>query len=443
MRRRSPSVALLLSLGVFTSGLCSGALAGRAAVARAQDPYARLDLFAKVFATIQREYVDEIPSDKLVDAAIAGMMKSLDPHSRWLDEEQLAAVRTDATGETTGLGIEVARAEEGVTIEVVLPDSPAALQGLQRGDRILAVDGKPISGLELREVENLFSGPRGETAVLEVLRAGWEAPRTLAAPMDLVKRTIVHGELLPTGGKPAIYVHLAQFQDGAADDLEAEIARRAAEAGTLDDVAGVVLDLRDNPGGLLDEAVGVVDLFVDDSVVVSTRGRPSDEEEVHRATRAGLPADLRLVVLVNGMSASASEIVASAIQETKRGVLVGERTYGKGSVQQVYVHSEQHALKLTVGKYFTASGAPVADREGRVPDVAVPYPVAPTAREALDKELRGVPGLSDTDREHLLALLADLPAGKPNRPEIQWDRAAVERLPEDPQLQAALAALTR
>lgn len=442
MRRRSPRSATMLAFAVFTGGLLSGALAGRAAVARAQDPYLRLDLFAKVFATVQRQYVEEVPPDVLIDAAIAGMTRVLDPHSRWLDAEQLASVRTDATGETTGLGVEVSRAAGGLAVEAVLPDSPAALHGLQRGDRILSVDGRSVEGLPLEEVEDLFSGPRGQTATLEVIRPGWDAPRTLSAPMDVVKRTIVHGELIP-GDAPAIYVHLAQFQEGAADDVAAEITHRADEAGGLVGVAGVVLDLRDNPGGLLDEAVGVVDLFLDEGVVVSTRGRPGAPEEVHRATPGGFPADLRLVVLVNGMSASASEIVASAVQETKRGVLVGERTYGKGSVQQVYVHAEHAALKLTVGRYFTASGAPVADREGRTPDVVVPYPVAPTPKQALDRELRGVPGLSDLDREHLLGLVADLPDGKPARPSIPWDRSAADRLADDPQLRAALDALRR
>lgn len=432
-------MALLLSFSVFAAGLTSGALAGRAAVARAQDPYLRLDLFAKVFSTIQREYVDEVTADALVDAAIAGMAKSLDPHTRWLDEEQLAAVRTDATGETTGLGIEVVRQGDGLTVETVLPDSPAALQGLRPGDRILRVDGREVATLPRDEVGELFLGERGHEAVLEVVRDGWDAPRTVTAPMDTVKRTIVHGELL--GPSPsAVYVRLAQFQEGAAADVRAEIEHRAAQAGGLDRVAGVVLDLRDNPGGLLSEAVELVDLFVDDGVIVSTHGRTQDDE-VHRATPGGFPRELRVVVLVNGMSASASEIVASALQETKRGRLVGERTYGKGSVQQVYVHGDRAALKLTVAKYFTASGAPVADREGRVPDVVVSYPVPPTPGQALDRELRGVPGLTDADRAHLLELLAEIPAQKPPRPEIPWDRPAAERLAGDPQLQAALAAL--
>lgn len=439
MRRRSPRVALFLSFAVFAGGLFSGALAGRAAVARAQDPYVRLDLFARVFATIQRDYVDEVTSDELVNAAIAGMTKRLDPHSRWLDEEQLAAVRTDATGRTTGLGLEVTRKEGALEVEVVLPDSPAALQGLRPGDRILSVDGRAVEAIEPGELATLFSGDRGQSAVLEVERPGWEAPRTVTAPMDEVKRTIVRGELVRSGaGLPAIYVHLSQFQEGAGADVQAEIQRRLDEASG--EVSGVVLDVRDNPGGLLSEAVAVVDLFVDDGVIVSTRGR-TDDEEVHRATPGGFPPELRLVVLVNGMSASASEILASAVQETKRGVLVGERTYGKGSVQQVYVHAENRALKLTVGRYFTASGAPVADREGRTPDVVVPFPVPPTPVEALDRELRGVPGLGDADREHLLELLAEVPKPKPPRPEIPWDRSATDRLPTDPQLQAALTAL--
>lgn len=421
-----------MASGVFLAGIVCGALAGRAAVARAQDPYARIELFARVLATIQRDYVEPVDTDRLVDAAIRGMMRELDHQSRWLDPDQLQALRDDTEGTTTGFGIEVARTDEGVAVVAVLPDSPAARSGLSEGDQILSIDGQPLAGLDLDQIGERFDGERGERAVFQVLRDGWDQPHELQSERDKVRRDTVHGELLP---QEVAYVRLSQFQDGVAEDIEAEVHHLAEKAGGLSKLSGLILDLRDDPGGLLTEAIAVCDLFLDEGVIVSTKMRtPGDE--VHLATPGGLPQSLDVVVLVNGMSASASEIVAGALQDTGRGILVGERTYGKGTVQEVYQHTPDTALKLTVGRYYTPSGQPVAAETGRLPDHVVAYPREATTKTALKEALAEVT-LSDGERLRLAALVDELPDEDPPRPDIPWDRPARERLTEDPQLAAA------
>ncbi|MEQ1505570.1 MAG: S41 family peptidase [Myxococcota bacterium] len=439
IQRSGKSHATLVATGLFVGGLLCGALAGRAAVARAQDPYAHLDLFARVLTTIQQDYVDPLPTEVLVEAAIRGMIEELDNQSRWLDAEQLQDLRDDAEGTTTGLGIEVAPSDNGVEIVRVLPDSPAQRDGLAEGDRILSVDGTTLAGLDLGTIRRQFSGTRGESTELTVLRSGWEQPRTIATIRDKVHRECVSGAVLPGG---LVYTRITQFQEGTAADLYAEVEHLVGDRG-LDALDGLIVDLRDNPGGLLTEAVAVSDLFLDDGVIVSTRGREGGEEEVHRATVGGFPAALPVVVLINGMSASASEIVAGALQDTSRGVLVGERSYGKGTVQQVYLHAtpDDAALKLTVGRYYTPSGAPVAAAEGRLPDVVVAYPRPPTSLDDLRTRIGGLT-IDDAERSELLRLV-EAAADEPElrRAQIPWDDPLERRLATDPQLRAAVEAL--
>ena len=230
-----------------------------------------------------------------------------------------------------------------------------------------------------------------------------------------------------------------------AEELTSEVERLAAP-GEVADLAGLVLDVRDNPGGLLSQAVAVTDLFLDEGVIVSTRARHAEEAvEEHFATPGGFPATLPTVVLVNGMSASASEIVASALQDTGRGVLVGVHTYGKGTVQKVYLvpgsePEAQSALKLTVGRYYTPSGQPVAPQEGRAPDHVVPIPAPPSALERLRERLAHA-DLEEAERQELLALVAEIPSADSGTASIDWDRPVAERLHADPQLQKALSLL--
>lgn len=360
MRRESPARATVVATALFATGLLCGAVAGRAAVARAQDPYLHLDLFARVLTTVRQDYVEEIPTDRLVEAAIEGMLTELDDQSQWLDAEQVEELR----------------------------------EHWDHSDPIVPLRGP--------------------------------------APHD-----VVWAERVP-GRTDLVYVRIAQFQDECAEDV-LDAVRATTTDGGLDALGGVVLDLRDNPGGLLSEAVAVSDLFLDSGVIVRTEGRHPDENEVHRATVGGFPPSLAVRVLANGMSASASEIVVAALQDTGRAVVFGERTYGKGTVQQVYLHAspEESALKLTVGRYTTPSGAPVAPREGRAPDVVVPWPVAPTTLEALHERLRTAT-LPEDERAELLALVDGLRSDAVRRPIIPWNDPLASRLATDPQLRAAV-----
>jgi len=441
MKRTSPTHATVLCGGLFITGLLFGSMTGSAAVARVQDPYAHLDLFARVLSAIEEDYVDVVPVDQLVDAAIRGMVRELDRQSRWLDADQLQDLRDDAEGTTSGIGIEVAAAAEGVEVVGVEAGSPAAREGLVAGDRILAIDGHELSGLPLDQVRGWVTGERGAHAKLTVLREGWEGPRVIDTVHDEITRRVVTVDLLPDG---VAYVRLVQFQEGAADDIAAEVAHASRALGGPEGLSGLVLDLRDNPGGLLTEAIAVSDLFLDEGIIASTRARKSDyEAEVHTATPGGFPAALHTVVLVNGMSASASEIVAGALQDTGRATLVGTPTYGKGTVQQVYLHAapEEAALKLTIGRYYTPSGDPVAPREGRIPDVTVAHPAPASVADRLRARLVTLPIDSD-QRDEVLALLSELPAPTAARPQIAWDTPVAERAASDPQLVAALRALS-
>lgn len=429
----APSRGAMKVSALVTLGMLCGASAGNAAVARVTDPYAHLDVLARVLTTVERDYVDALPADVLVEAAIGGIMDALDAQSRWLSAEQLQDLQDDAEGMRTGFGVAIKPTDGGVEVVDVLPDSPALRDGVEPGDRIIAIDGTELDGLSFDAIHDAFQGLRGEEATLTVLRDGAVSPLEIATVRAPVAQRAVEVAALDD----VVYARIEQFQDGVAVDLlELVSARNEAPA-------GLILDLRDNPGGLLSEAVEVADLFLDDGLIVATRARPASamDREEHHATPGGFPSDLPVVVVVNGMSASASEIVAAALQDTQRGVLVGERTYGKGSVQKVYMHLDpsqpdaEAALKLTVGWYTTPSGAPVAPREGREPDLPVAYPRPPGPKAALEARLATLP-------PDVAAALASevqaLPDDRPQRAAIRWDLPPAQRLASDPQLQRAL-----
>lgn len=445
MKRHSPTRATALVTGLFVWGMFTGAVAGRAAVARAEDPYASLDLFVRVLNTIERDYVDVIETDRLIEAAIDGMVDELDPQSRWLSASEYSELQDDTEGATTGIGIEVARTGNAVVVVRVMPGSPAVRDGLAAGDQILAIDGVALDRLELHDIQAQFKGDRGEQALLTVVRDGWDEPREIRTVRDRLERPAVEAGLIDSD---IAYIRLVVFQEGAAREIETRLAAVADDLGGVSALGGLVLDLRDNPGGLLTEAVAVTDLFLDDGVIVSTHGRRSSVQgdagapEEHHATRGGLGQDLPVAVVVNGMSASASEIVAGALQDTGRGTLVGETTYGKGTVQQVYRHLRpaEAALKLTVGRYYTPSGAPVAPREGREPDHVVPWHEGETPAGTLRKRLAALQLPAD-ERVELLELVDALPDEVPGAPDIPWGAPLEERYAADPQLQRAVAAL--
>jgi carboxyl-terminal processing protease len=438
MRRTTPTVAVSLVMGAFLGGLATGAGVGGAAVARAQDPYEALDLFAEVLTIIQRDYVEEIDQAALVQSAIEGMVEELDAHSHWLSSEEFASFEDDTTGSTVGIGARLERVDGAVLVTEVQPGGPASLDGLLSLDRLLAVDGIDLEGLSMEEIEAILTGPRGESTTLLVHRPGIQAPIELSTVRDRVVRKAVHG----AAADNILYLRLEIFQHGAAAELVLAADRLARPFGGMEQAAGMVLDLRDNPGGLLTEAVAVSDLFLDQGRIVSTASRTEDAEH-HEATVGGFPSGMPVAVLVNRGSASASEIVAAALQDTGRGVLVGRQTFGKGTMQRLYPHRAERpsALKLTVGRYITPSGKPVADRQGRTPDLIVPYGAAPTAHSELLAEL-AVVDVEETKRARIDALVqAALGEATPIDEAIDWTQRPEQRLKDDPQVLAALALL--
>ncbi|MCB9674324.1 MAG: S41 family peptidase [Alphaproteobacteria bacterium] len=434
MRRISGHRATITVGGLFVLGLASGSWVGTAAVARATDPYAGLDRFARMFTAIESDYVVPVEGETLLDAAVAGMVEQLDPHSRWMSASAVEALTADAAGNTTGFGLEVGRTRDGVVVLKVLPGSPAAREGLQRGDRILAIDGSMLDGASLDDVKKLFDGSEGQESDLEILREGWEAPQHVQTAREQVHLPATEGSLL---AGDVMYVRLIDFQTDAADELMADITRLQQKADTK--WAGLILDLRDNTGGLLSEAVQVTDLFLDEGPIVSVRGR-RDGVTSYDATPGGVPADLPVAVLINGLSASASEIVAGALQDTHRAVLVGSQSYGKGSVQQLYRNPDGSALKLTVARYHRPSGAAIEAREGLVPDVPVEGSHTQGPRAQIEARLAALDVDAD-ERAAITGLLADLEEREPSPPRIPWSRPPDERLPGDPVVQAALDAL--
>ncbi|RME22225.1 MAG: S41 family peptidase, partial [Deltaproteobacteria bacterium] len=360
---------LLVSFGAVSLSLAGGLLSGSTAVAVAQEhdggAYRALDTLARAMTTIEARYVEAVDLTALSHAAIEGMAAHLDPHSVFLDPDEFAHLQERTSGRWFGIGVELVIDPRGARIQRVIAGGPADLAGVHRGDLLVGVDGHDLDGLDMDEITALLAGPRGEPVRLDLVPAGTEgAPARVEVVRDQVIEPAVESDELAPG---VAYVHLDSFRERAAVELERDL-RAFGEDRPL---RAVVLDLRGNPGGLLEEAVGVVDLFVGSGTIVETRGRDGEQVEVHRAHDSDDDIDARLVVLVDGGSASASEIVAGALQDLGRATIVGSPTYGKGSVQQVYEFEDGSALKLTVARYQLPSGRTLSLHEGIQPDVVV------------------------------------------------------------------------
>ncbi|GAB3368965.1 proteolytic complex protein CptA [Spongiibacter taiwanensis] len=327
-------------------------------------PLQSLRNFADVFNQIRQSYVEEVDDETLLENAIRGMLSGLDPHSDYLDEESFADLQSHTTGEFGGLGIEVGQENGFVKVVAPIDDTPAQKAGIQPGDLIIQIDNKPVKGLSLQEAVTLMRGPKGSKVTLTILRSGTNAPFEVELKRDIITVASVRSELLEPGYG---YIRISQFQNRTGTDLRKELAKLKARAEPLE---GLVLDLRNNPGGLLQASVQVVDLFMDEGLIVYTEGRlPNAYSRFMAGQRE--PADTTpMVVLINGGSASASEIVAGALQDHRRAVIMGTQSFGKGSVQTVLPLSENSAIKLTTARYYTPSGRSI-QAQGIVPDIYV------------------------------------------------------------------------
>lgn len=361
-------------LPLFLSGVAFGALAlvvvdqvrlATDANAAASDTYRRLTLFGDVFDKIRSDYVDKPDEAKLIESAINGMVTSLDPHSSFLDQKSNQDMQQTTRGEFGGLGIEV-QMEEGL-VKVVTPfdDSPAHKAGVLANDLVTHIDGDQVQGLTLGQAVDKMKGPKGTKVKLKLLRNKKDTVE-VEITRDTIRPPVVRAQ---KEGDDVGYLRIGSFNEQTFEGLKKEVARLTTEIGA-DKLKGFILDLRNNPGGLLDQSIHVADAFLESGEIVSTRGKTNDQTSRALARPGDIANGKKLVVLVNGGSASASEIVAGALQDHERATIVGSRSFGKGSVQSIFQLRGNYALKLTTQLYYTPSGRSIQGK-GIMPDVQV------------------------------------------------------------------------
>jgi carboxyl-terminal processing protease len=330
------------------------------------ETYRQLNLFGDVFERVRADYVEEVSDTELIEAAINGMLSSLDPHSRYLNAKSYQDMQTQTRGEFGGLGIEVTMDTNGF-VKVITPidDTPAQRAGLQPGDFVTHLDGEPILGLTLAEAVEKMRGPIDSGIILTIQRPGAEGPMDveIIRAVITIRSVRVHME-----GDDVGYVRISSFSEKTTRELEAAIDKFYEDHG--DTLKGLVLDLRNNPGGLLDQAVSVSDAFLIQGEIVSTRGRRADSVQRFNAKSGDLIDGMPMIVLINGGSASASEIVAGALQDHHRAIILGTRSFGKASVQTVIPLGGHGAMRLTTARYYTPSGTSIQAR-GIHPDITV------------------------------------------------------------------------
>ena len=373
------AVVLLAGLVLGVSlAVGAGVWAKRPAETRHALPLSEVRSLSEVFGKIKENYVEEVDDRTLLENAIRGMLSGLDPHSSYLDREAFQELRVGTTGEFGGLGIVVGMEDGFVKVVSPIDDTPAQRAGIQAGDLIIRLDDTPVKGMSLDEAVKMMRGEPGSQITLTIVRDGLDKPLKITITRDRIRVKSVKARTLEPGYG---YVRITQFQERTGAELKAALERLKKENdGRL---KGLVLDLRNNPGGLLDAAVEVADVFLDSGVIVSVKGRTAENQMRHQASSPDLLEGTPLVVLVNGGSASASEIVAGALQDHKRGIVMGKQTFGKGSVQTVVPLGNNTALKLTTARYYTPSGRSI-QAEGIAPDIALEDLKVDVRKEGLD-----------------------------------------------------------
>ena len=369
-------------LGLLTTSQIAGPLVAQENASNAS-VYEQLDLFGDIFERIRSSYVEDVNDAELIEAAIDGMLRSLDPHSSYLSPEDAARMRVSTSGEFGGLGIEVTQEEGWVKVIAPMDGTPADAAGILAGDFITAVDGESVMGLTLDEAVRLMRGPVGAEIVITVVREGEAEPFDVSIIRDTIKTTAVRSR---TEGK-AVVLRVTTFNEQTFPNLRDGIAEQVEAAGGWDNVDGFIVDLRNNPGGLLSQAVYVSDAFLDAGEIVSTRGRLSSNGDRFNATPGDLAEGKPVVVLINGGSASASEIVAGALQDHRRAIIVGTNSFGKGSVQTVIPLGDDGAMRLTTARYYTPSGRSI-QALGISPDIIVEQPRPTDVAEEEEEERR-------------------------------------------------------
>ncbi|ASM74093.1 putative CtpA-like serine protease [Pseudosulfitobacter pseudonitzschiae] len=381
--------------------------------------YEQLDLFGDIFERIRSQYVEEVDAAELIEAAIDGMLTSLDPHSSYLSPDDAAAMRVQTSGEFGGLGIEVTQEEGFVKVVSPIDGTPAAEAGIEAGDIITHVDGESVLGLTLDAAVEKMRGPVGSEIIITVAREGEQEPFDVSIIRDTIElqavRARVQGE--------TVVLRVTTFNDKTFPNLEEKLVEEVEKLGGIESVNGFVLDLRNNPGGLLTQAIKVSDAFLEEGEIVSTRGRDPADGDRFNATPGDLAQGKPIVVLINGGSASASEIVAGALKDHRRAIIVGTKSFGKGSVQTIMPLRGDGAMRLTTARYYTPSGRSI-QALGVSPDVIVQQP-----RREPDTEEEDGPPLLRSEADLRGAITNDSLSEDEIR-QIQEDRAKAEAAAE-------------
>jgi len=420
------------TLGIFTAVKLTGPVLAENNSDKV-DVYEQLDLFGDIFDRIRSDYVEEVDAKELIEAAINGMLTSLDPHSGYLPPVDAEKMREQTRGEFGGLGIEVTQEEGFVKVVSPIDGTPADEAGMEAGDFITHVDGESVLGLTLNEAVERMRGPVGSEIVITVVREGEDEPFEVTIIRDFIKLTAAR---VRTEGK-SVVIRVTTFNDNTFDNIRDGLDKELQNAGGLENINGIVMDLRNNPGGLLSQAIRVSDAFLDKGEIVSTRGRDPEDGDRYNATPGDLINGKPIVVLINGGSASASEIVAAALKDHRRAIIVGTKSFGKGSVQTVMPLREQSAMRLTTARYYSPSGRSIQNL-GVTPDIIVEQPRRRTDDEEDDFKFR-----SESD---LRGSLSNDSLSEDEIQQIEDDRAKAEKAAElrnaDYQLAYAIDILT-
>jgi len=365
MKSRQQKLRTIVLVCLITGTLWfGGRFVGRVS-AVAKETYENIEMFTNVLALVQKNYVDPVTTKQLIDGAITGMLNALDPHSAYLPPEMYRELQVDTRGSFGGLGIEITTKNNVLTVVSPIEDTPAYRAGMKPGDQIIKIEDEFTKDMPLVEAVKKMRGPKGTTIRLTIRREGVPNLIDLTLTREVIKIQSVKSRMLEKGYG---YLRLTQFQERTDDDMQKALSKLEQENGGP--LAGLVLDLRNNPGGLLTQAIKVADEFIDSGLVVYTDGRLDNQKQKYFAHKAGTHSEFPMIVLVNGGSASASEIVAGALQDHKRALVLGTQTFGKGSVQTILPLEESAAIRLTTARYYTPNGRSI-QATGITPDIVL------------------------------------------------------------------------
>ena len=391
-KRMSATVKTLVTL-LFCLPLLLQPGTPHAASADMQETYKNLEIFSNVLSMIQQNYVEEIDAQEVIEGAIKGMLTSLDPHSSFMKPEDFKELQVETKGSFSGIGIEITIKDGILTVVSPIEDTPAFKKGIKAGDLIIKIEGESTKDMSLMGAVKKLRGIKGTEVTISIHREGWSELQDITLVRDVIPLHSVRSKIIDPG---YAYIRITNFQTKTTADLKKGLEELTAD----NEVKGLILDLRNNPGGLLDQSVKVADLFIEEGVIVSTKGRLKDQNMEFKAHSRGKVYTLPMVVLVNGGSASASEIVAGALQDHKRALILGTQTFGKGSVQTIIPMNDGAGLRLTTARYYTPSGISI-QAKGITPDIIIPSQPPPLSTSA-DKKKDQPHFLREKDLRHHL-----------------------------------------